>query len=58
MEEAIDYFNSEIEQMSIMLGGVLTPQYRTFIQKKIRIYNLASAELERIIMEKEMETSV
>lgn len=38
MEEAIDYFNSEIEQMSIMLGGVLSPQYREFIQKKIRIY--------------------
>lgn len=58
MEEAIDYFNSEIEQMSIMLGGVLTPQYRTFIQKKIRIYSLASAELERIILEKEMGTSL
>lgn len=58
MEEAIDYFNSEIEQMSIMLGGVLTPQYRTFIQKKIRIYCLASAELERIILEKEMGTSL
>lgn len=53
MEEAIDYFNSEIEQMSIMLGGVLSPQYREFIQKKIRIYILASTALERIILEEE-----
>lgn len=46
-DEIISWFENEIKQYEIMLGGFLNKEYRTHIEKKVLCYQSAIAALEK-----------
>lgn len=46
--EAADYLQNEIEQMKIILGGILTDEYRSHIEAKRIIFSIAYGQIVRM----------
>ncbi|SEU10144.1 hypothetical protein SAMN05443270_3157 [Lacrimispora sphenoides] len=51
LEQAKRYFNDEIYQINIMLGGRLYDDYKEFILNKKEYYRIASELIERLLYE-------
>ncbi len=52
-QDAINFFENEIEQFNIALNGVMRPEYKTYIENKKAFYEIA---LNAIKSKKENET--
>ena len=51
MKEAIKFFENEIYQFNIELGGVLKKNYREYLENKKSYYELASKAIHKLIGE-------
>lgn len=47
IEEALAFFANEIEQYEMILKGVLSIEYESFVHKKIQYYQLALYAIEK-----------
>lgn len=51
LEKAIKFFEDEIYQFDIELGGVLKKNYREYLENKKSYYELASKAIQKLIGE-------
>jgi hypothetical protein len=55
LKEAIKFFEDEVYQFNIELGGVLKKDYREYLENKKSYYELASKAIEELKGEVEKE---
>lgn len=50
IDKTISFFENEIEQYEIMLGGVISDEYRKYIGELISHYNVAIYALQQLLI--------
>lgn len=46
-EEIISYFQNEIKQYDVLLGGIISDEYRAYIEKIVLCYKAAIVAIEK-----------